>query len=145
MIPLFFGKIINDKIELSRQLEFDVLKKRLEGKEIALTLQRRPRKRSKRHNAYYFAALVEFLATEFGNSVKETHGILKRELLVSKTHFKGKEQEYILSTRDFTTEEFNMFIESVKRWSAEQGVYIPDSDELLDGKLEEEIKLKSAE
>ena len=143
MIPLYFGKIINGKIELLRQMEFEVLKKRLEGFEIALTLQRRPKKRTNRHNSFYFAAIVELLASELGNSVKETHGILKRELLVAKTHLKGEEQEYILSTRDFTTEEFNLFIDQVKRWAAEQGVYIPDSDELLGEKLEEEIKLKA--
>ena len=93
MIPLYFGKIINGKIELLRQMEFEVLKKRLEGFEIALTLQRRPKKRTNRHNSFYFAAIVELLASELGNSVKETHGILKRELLVAKTHLKGEEQE----------------------------------------------------
>ena len=131
MIPLFFGKIINDKIELSRQLEFDVLKKRLEGREIALTLSKRSYKRSNKQNRLYFVTIVDFLAEELGYDTDYMHEIIKAKCSKRKVMFRGELIDTVRSTTSYDTKEFGEFIERVKDWSARDlKIIIPEQEEI---------------
>ena len=99
----------------------------LEGVDCDIIVRKHKKQRSLPQNAYYFGVVCVELGNHLGYTVDEMHSAIGLEfLLVSK---EGK-PDYIRSTTDLDTQEFNEFLEQVKQWSAEfHGCYIPDPNE----------------
>lgn len=126
-----FGKIEHGKIELFDQRAYDIQVKRLEGKDIQITIAKRQYKRSDRQNRYYFGVVVDIIGNELGYSPEEIHELLKALFLKTKIPFKGNEVEIVKSTTALNTQEFEEYLEKIRIWaSTELGVVIPLPNEI---------------
>lgn len=125
-----FGKIESGKIKFDDYRSFQSLVKKLEGKEIELTLAKRKNRRSNNQNAYYFGVVVDILANEFGYRPEEFHEILKSMFLKVKVVVKGKEIEITKSTALLDTVEFENYLESIRIWASGEGIVIPLPNEV---------------
>ena len=74
--------------------------------------------RSNPQNKYYFGVVVDMISEETGNEPEETHELLKLKFLKPM----GK-----ANTTQLDTKEFNLYIEKIQRWAAQDlGCIIPD-------------------
>jgi hypothetical protein len=80
--------------------------------------------RSDRQNRYYWGVVVRLLADHCGYTDDEMHDALKWMFLRVSS---GNKPDTVRSTKRLTTQEFEVYIETIKRWAAQDmGVYIPD-------------------
>ena len=80
--------------------------------------------RSNPQNKYYFGVVVDMISEETGNEPEETHELLKLKFLKSM----GK-----ANTTQLDTKEFNIYIEKIQRWAAQElSCVIPDPNEKTD-------------
>lgn len=108
----------------------------IEGKRILVTVERyrKPRSTGKpteegNQNGYYFRVVVPMIAKAIGESVENTHDLLKREHNSKIVVIGDKEISVPQSTAKMNTLEFEEYLERVKTWAAEFfPMYIPDPD-----------------
>lgn len=85
--------------------------------------------RTLKANAYYWVAVVGIPAQHFGYSVEEMHEALKWLFL---RKFEEGKPETVRSTTELSTVEFSEYVEKCRKWAAEEGLVIPDPDEVLE-------------
>jgi len=101
----------------------------MEGKRIQITLGN-PRRSTKQNNSYWGIA-VPLLADYLGYSNEEMHELLRFQFLKAFKEDKktGIMFEYVRSTTDLDTLEFNEYYEKIQRWAAIMfHVEIPDPE-----------------
>ncbi len=83
-------------------------------------------------NRYYWGVCLRTLAEWSGHEPEELHDLLKGFLQVqTKTLPNGYEFNSWPTTTTLTVEEFSDYVDKVVRWAAEQGVRIPEADEVV--------------
>ncbi len=128
MKPVFCGVVKRGRVELDNPERYLVHLSSLEGKRVELTIASERRNRSLNANAYYWGVVVEILAEHFGYSPEELHEALKWKFL--KLH-EDTGLVTVRSTAKLSTKEFGDYIDSVVRWAAQEGCYIPPSEEFV--------------
>jgi hypothetical protein len=121
-----FAKVVHGKVEFSDVDGWKADVKRHEGKAVFVTVERLFRQRSVLQNKYYWSVIVPYIMDWTGFDKDEAHIALKMKFL-------SIEKNGILSaksTADLSTVEFSDYNERIKVWAAEQGVYIPDPNEV---------------
>ena len=96
------------------------------GKVIELTEKRK--KRTISQNAYMHV-VFSLLAIELGYTLEETKTVMKREC-----HFMVYDKDgmkFLKRTRDLNTKELTDFIEWIRNYAGNIGLYIPASEEYL--------------
>jgi hypothetical protein len=141
------GRVRGGKIVLDKREDFARLLANLEGRRVELILEPRRLKRSLPTNSYYWAVVIEIMseATGYGDPI-ETHEALKEAFPVSATLDEYIRLERVLSTSQFTSQEFQDYIERICRLAASVGIVIPRPgdvttiahEEMLDEWAEEE-------
>lgn len=129
-----FGSIKSGKLYVRNRREFDKqIAQMREGCEVEVEVTRRRATRSIQQNAYYWAVAVHLLSEHTGYTPEEVHEFLKAKFIPKKMAIaKGNGEivdEYVLggSTRRMNTIEFGEYLETVRRWAAEElDVVIPD-------------------
>lgn len=107
--------------------------KKLEGRQVRLTLEEVKKKRSTNQNAYYWGVCVARIAEMFrdaGNYVDadDVHEFLKlhvgklSRVLVTP---EGEVLKTLGSTRRLSTQEFEVYLHHVREWAAQFGCIIP--------------------
>ena len=120
----FAGKIEQGEIILDDQHLFDRQKLSLEGKKIEMTLEKYKTQRSLRQNAYYWGVVIPIIAEWTGEyDHNSLHGALKKKFLTSRD-IKGL--EITDSTTKQSTTEFEIYIEKIRMWLAEDGIQVPE-------------------
>jgi len=90
-----------------------------DGSRVEVTVKPRTKNRSNQQNKYYWKVVVRLIGEHLGYSDNEMHEVLKHEFL--------RQDGKVISTTDLTTQEFEEYMENVKRWAvSEFQVYIPD-------------------
>ena len=93
-----------------------------------ITIKKYKKQRTEPQNRYYFGVVVDILAKELGYTKDEMHDALRDKFLKVATDI--PDLFVILSTTSLNTEEFNQYIEEIKRWAAtDLSIYIPDPNE----------------
>lgn len=98
-----------------------------EEKEICVVVTRWRNTRSNAQNAYYHGVVVRLIAEHTGMASDECHEALRQKFI----DLEGPaELRFRRSTAQFTTDEFEDYIVSIKRWArAFLGVTIPEPNE----------------
>jgi len=127
VIPKFRGTPTNGVMSVRNIEQFTRYLHTLEGVECEVVVKKYRKQRSLPQNNYYFGVVCVVLGNKIGYTVDEMHSAIGLKfLLVSE---EGK-PDYIRSTTDLDTDEFNDFLEQVKQWAAEfHNCYIPDPNE----------------
>lgn len=134
--PVRAGRI---PVEASRA--FGEAIRRMDGKEVVISLGKHVKKRSSPQNAYYWAVVVKIcheIFVDAGNDVEpeDVHRFLKE--FVGGSIFAmvvctpdGKRRTIIRSSTDLDTREMEDFLERCRAWAAENGREIPLPNEVL--------------
>lgn len=95
------------------------------------------KERSNFQNRYYWGVAIDLLSEHTGSTPEEVHSILKTRFLKSfkliDTKLGMVEIEYVRSTSNLTTKEFEEYLSQVRIWaSSELSVWIPEPNESTD-------------
>jgi len=96
-----------------------------------ITIERYRKKRTDPQNRYYWKIVVRIVGQYCGYTDEEAHDALKWKFLrVPAVGVKAGMPDTVRSTASLNTEEFEEYLETVKRWAAtELQLYIPDPNE----------------
>lgn len=109
------------------------------SKDIAITIERKRKKRSISQNSYYWGIVIpacKAILEEYGNEVddEETHSFLKEhvgKLTGSVVDSVGRRVAITKSSAALSTAEFENYLLRVTAWAAQEGVVIPAPNEHL--------------
>jgi hypothetical protein len=138
------GKIeVFDKIAMSKWMAGNA------GKNIAISIEVRGRKRTNPQNSYYWkivVPLVQQAMNSFGNDFDkdEVHEFLKKEFNWEDKEMKeGMYVRVPRSTTKLSTTEFSDYKEKIQQFAAEVlGVYVPDPNEQLEFEMNKDTQSK---
>lgn len=90
--------------------------------------------RSNRQNAYYWSCVLPRLSEHTGFTIEESHEVLKSQFLKGWKNVSTKkgfvELEYVRSTTDLNTSEFEIYMTKVREFcSIELNIWIPEPNE----------------
>lgn len=128
MKPIFCGVVKHGRIEFDSPERYLVYLAGLEGKRVELTVERERHNRSLNQNSYYWGVVIEILGNHWGYAPEEMHEALKFKFL--KLH-EDTGLVTVRSTAKLSTKEFGDYIDSIVRWAAQEGCYIPPSEEFV--------------
>lgn len=103
------------------------------GQSIEIIIHRKKKHRSVQQNRYYWM-IITMISDHTGFTKDEIHAILKsRFLKAEKVHEQsGVVMEYVKSTTELTTMEYEEYLESVRRFAAENfDLYVPEPNEQM--------------
>lgn len=131
MIPIHHGVITGDKLILDNPIRYLDYFKKLSGKRIELTLKEEKSQRSLNQNSYYWGVVLKVLSEHTGYDPDDIHEICRYMFLKSFKTVGSKELEYVKSTADLNTAEFEEYLEKIRRWAAvELNCYTPLPNEI---------------
>lgn len=131
MIPIHHGIITGDKLILDNPLRYLDYFKKLSGKRVELTLKEEKSQRSLNQNNYYWGVVLKVLSEHTGYDPDDMHEICRYMFLKSFKTVGNKELEYVKSTADLNTAEFEEYLEKIRRWAAvELNCYTPLPNEI---------------
>jgi len=117
MIPIHHGIITNGKTILDNPDRFLMYLSLLEGKRIDLTIKEHKSQRSLNQNSYYWGVVLKTLSEKTGYTADEMHEICRYMFLKSFKTIGDKEREYVKSTTELSTAEFEEYLEKTRRWA----------------------------
>jgi hypothetical protein len=101
----------------------------VDEQEIEVIVRKARSKRTIKQNSYYWAAVLEIISKETGNSVNDLHDFFKAKFLQKQTNIFGKTYTVVRSTTDLNTKEFTEYIRQIKVFAAgELDIFVPDAD-----------------
>lgn len=125
---IFSAVIKNGKMVLKERIRFIQHLSSLEEKAVDVIVRKHKKKRSNQQNKYYWAAVVGIPAKHYGYLPEEMHDAFK--MIFLRCHEEGK-PETVKSTSSLSTVEFSEYVEKCQQWCAEQGLLIPDPEQLF--------------
>jgi hypothetical protein len=107
---------------------------RWNGKRVYVTVDREKKPRSLNANAYLWSAVYGAISEWSGYEPDELHELFKRMFLPAKDLAMptGEILSIPGSTAALDTGAFAVYVSKVKRWAAEQGLYIPEPGEVME-------------
>jgi hypothetical protein len=107
-----------------------------EGKPLRITIEEQTKKRSDYQNAYYWGCVLPAVMETYNKAVPEkdrldiedTHELCKREFNFRYIETKSGQSKLGRSTASLSTIQFGEYLDRIKHWGDENGVYIPDPD-----------------
>jgi hypothetical protein len=123
MTTVFFGRIVDGKIQLQNREGFRGVVDQLEGKDVELVLRRERRHRTNSQNRYYWGVLLATWAHEAGYEATELHEALKRKFLLPENP--GAPLPMLPSTANLDTKRFGEYVDACVRLAAQMGIAIP--------------------
>ena len=129
-----FGGQVNDEgvLVIDQPVRWRGVLARHKGRRVHLTVQREQQRRSLKANAYLWGCVYHELAEWSGHTEDELHEFFKEKFLPKRELMfpTGEEVPIHGTTRLLSMEEFSEYVSKVKLWAAEQGVPIPEPDDL---------------
>jgi hypothetical protein len=125
MVPIFYAKALDGKLQFVKQAEFRHYLKTLQG-EVQVVISKRKKIRSSSENAYYWGVIVKMVSDEVGIIPDEAHELLKYLFLKTVIYANRKRYEIASSTASLTTSKFEEYTERCRQWASQElNVYIP--------------------
>ena len=135
MNPVFKATIQKGKVIFDRVDMFNSYVVGLEGKEVNIVISKRKKHRTNPQNSWYWACVVAIPAEHFGYTPDEMHEAFKWMFL--RKHIEDNRPLTVVSTASLSTVEFSEYVEKCRQFCAEEGLYIPDPEEVdISGKYE---------
>lgn len=130
MNPIHQATISEGKLRFENPNRWVVALAKLEGKAVEVVVRKRRSQRTESQNRYYWAVVIEILASHCGYTSEEMHEALKVKFLSD-----HQEDERGLlkvgSTAALSTDEFIKYTNRVVIWAAKElGVFIPDPGQM---------------
>jgi hypothetical protein len=128
----FGGQIREGKLLLDEPARWRGAVARHTGKRVSISLERYRKGRSLKANAYLWGVVYRTIAEWCGHTDDELHEIFKSKFLPRRELLLPTGEEIPLSgtTAALDTDAFSEYVSKVKLWAAEQGVHVPDPDEV---------------
>lgn len=135
------GSVRNGKLFIRNRRAFDQqIEQMRDGVEVEVSVTIRRAARSQQANAYYWGVVIEEFhrhttRQDMGYTPEDLHDICKAKFLPKRLSIVANNGEiagdYVLggSTRSLNTTEFYEYVERVRQWLAELGIYTPDPGE----------------
>jgi hypothetical protein len=103
------------------------------GGRFEIVLRKEKTKRSDQANKYYWAVVVKIITAEFYGMATaadkdRVHEGLKRLFLLR--HDAKTNLDYVESTTRLSTAEFQEYLTQCRKWAAEQGINVPEPNEV---------------
>lgn len=99
------------------------------GRRVTVAVAQERKDRTHRQNAYYWAVCVRLIGEWMGeDDAQAVHDALRHKFLSIRYTRAGL--DVFKSTAALSTVEFSQYVEQVKQWAAEQGVIIPDANQI---------------
>ena len=124
----FNGKVTNKTLNIWAKNLYEKRLEKLENKEVTVEIMEKKEKRSNPQNKYYWA-ILNFIQDETGNSREDLHSFFKSLYLSHQKNVLGVEFDAYISTTKLKTKEFSEYIEKIRLYMGEFGIYIPTSEE----------------
>jgi len=131
-----FEAVVGERGELtptgSRAISVRARLQRYKGRASLVTVEPERKRRSLKQNAYLWGVVYTVIAAWSGHNVEEIHEAMKalhlpmRELMTPT----GEVLPLVTSTTRLDSLEFTEYVGRVKLWAGEQGLYVPEPDEL---------------
>ena len=96
--------------------------------------------RSVKQNSYVHVAITLF-AIEYGYTLNEAKTLLKRECTFM--YYEKNNMMFLKSTAVLNSKEMTDFIEFIRNYAGQQGLYIPSSEEYLQNKFNIDRQIES--
>lgn len=126
LAPIWRGNVEEGKLKLVQPDLFKRYLHSLRG-EIELIVRKWKKRRTDNQNKYYWGVVIPILCESLGYSDEEMHEALKWKFLRNR----DKEKlPTVKSTSGLSTIEFNNYINEIVRWSAQEGIIIPDPNQV---------------
>lgn len=128
--PIWRGNVENGELKLVQPSLFKRYLHSLRG-EVEVIVRKWKKRRTDNQNKYYWGVVVPILCESLGYSDEEMHEALKWRFL------RNKEREKlptVKSTAGLSTIEFNNYIDEIVRWASQEGIIIPDPNQIDDNK-----------
>mgnify|MGYP000994485889 CR=1 FL=1 len=127
----FVGTVEHGRLLLDQRDRFRQAVEGFNGKRIELTIGPKKNNRSLKANSYLWAGVYPYIAEWSGHDVEEIHAAMKH-LHCPRKQFTLPSGEigHVVSTRTLDECEFSEYVSKVKRWAAENGLNIPDPEEV---------------
>ena len=125
--PVFFGTVKDGKILFSDRGMFDTHISTVESKDVDIIVRPHRKDRTHSQNRYYWAAVVAIPAAHFGYTPEEMHDAFK---LIFLLRDEGGKPVTVKSTAALSTLEFSEYVEQCRKWCSENGLFIPDPNEV---------------
>ena len=122
------GTVLKGKFVPDNRDAFIMDFQRNEGRRLTVAVAREVRDRSNPQNKYYWGVVIKLLSDWAGYEPEEMHESLKDRFLAMPDARTGLRISH--STTKMTTNEFSEYIETVKRFAAENGINIPEPGQI---------------
>ena len=123
------------KYDLTKETDIKRLKRKLEfllEKEAKVDLKEVRKTRTVSQNAYLHVVITLY-GIEYGYTIEESKTYLKRTCDFMTYEKNGN--KFLKTTRGMDTKELTSFIEWIRNYAGQQGLYIPSSEEYLENKF----------
>lgn len=114
--------------EFKEVVEAKLYLKKLSDDKSVIELKKVSPQRSLKSNSYLHL-LLQICASEWGYTLAEIKTIWKREIAANTFIYFKNDKPFIRSSADLDSKEMTDSIEQLKKYSAEQGLELPDPDD----------------
>lgn len=133
---IFSGKVKNGELFVFARTAYLALLSRLEGQEVDVELRKHRDRRTTDQNKYYWW-IMNFVSAETGHTPDDLHEFYKHKFLAPKIEILGETSfGYVTSTK-LDTKEFTDYIEQIRQFMQDFGIYIPQANEIEFLRMEE--------
>ena len=123
------GEVKNGELVIYAKSAFRSFKEKLEGKQIVLKLTQFREKRTLPQNKYYWW-ILEYIEEETGNNRNDLHQLFKDKFLSKEVMVLDETSKSYVSTTKLNTKEMTDYIEQIRQFMNEWGLYIPEANEM---------------
>ena len=129
-----FARVESGKLVFADLPLLNTVVRNLEGKDVRLTLERKPAARKNSSDAqrrYYFGVICQIIGGFVGVTPDEAHDLLKAEFLTVEVEKAGYKFKVIRSTESLSTIEREEYHSNIRMWaSINFGCYVPLPNEI---------------
>lgn len=131
-VPIFRATVREAKVRMEDPSRWRGYLSRYEGRRVQVTVRPDRDARSLKANAYLWGVVYAALADWSGHEPEEIHDAMRAMFLPTRELGlpDGRTAAALTSTAGLDSEAFGSYVEKVKRFGAEQGLHIPDPNEV---------------
>lgn len=130
--PLFRATVRHGHVRVDDPQRWREYLQKFEGRRIQVSARAERSERSLKANAYVWGVVYRELSEWSGHTPEEIHDVMRAMFLPAREIVTpdGRKVAALGSTAALDVEAFGAYVDKIKQWAAEQGVNIPDPDEV---------------
>lgn len=132
-VPKIIAEVVNGSLKFDLRQK-DILRRwlnNLNGFKVELVIKKYRKKRTIPQNSYYWGIVLDLISEASGYTTEELHELFKRLYLKKEIVIGGKVYEVSISTKKLNTDQFEKYIEKIKRFAEiKLSLRIPNPNEV---------------